>query len=173
MNEPADIEQFDSFEDASRAVLDFLQQRFGFDLWMVTRVQQDDWIILQASDHGYGVTDGTVLKWTDSFCSRMTQEQGPMIAPRSAEIESYTEAPIGQQLKIGAYMGVPLRHPDGRLFGSMCAIDPHPKDNVGQNDLPLLELLARLLSTILADEIEAMEHQHRCSGFSAIRAQTR
>jgi len=156
-----DLNRFESFEEASREVLDFLHQRFGFDLWMVTRVQEDDWIILQASDHGYGVTDGTVLRWADSFCSRMTQGKGPMIAPRSEQIEAYAHAPIGQQLKIGAYMGVPLRHPDGRLFGTMCAIDPNPRDDIDQGDLPLLELLARLLSTILSDEIEAIEHQHR------------
>lgn len=150
---------FGNFEEASRSVLDFLHRRYGFGLWMVTRVQGEDWIILQAEDHHYGVGDGTVLKWADSFCSRMTRGEGPRIAPRCRDIAAYVEAPIGQQMPIGAYVGVPLQHPDGRLFGTMCAIDPAEQPHVSDEDLPLIELLARLLSTVLAHDIEYAESQ--------------
>lgn len=156
-----DVESFDNFEEASRTVLDFLHQHYGFGLWMITRVQGDDWIILQAEDHHYGVSDGAVLRWADSFCSRMTRGEGPRIAPRSKEIAAYTEAPIGKQLPIGAYVGVPLRHPDGKLFGTMCAIDPDEQPHVSDSDLPLIELLARLLSTVLAHDIERAESQRQ------------
>ena len=52
MNEPV----FLNFESAARAVLSFLHRRVGFNLWMVTRTEGEDWIVLQAEDHGYGVT---------------------------------------------------------------------------------------------------------------------
>jgi len=34
-------------------VLAFLHRRLGFDLWMVTRTEGDNWIVLQTEDHGY------------------------------------------------------------------------------------------------------------------------
>lgn len=154
---------FGNFEEASRSVLDFLHRRYGFGLWMVTRVQGEDWIILQAEDHHYGVGDGTVLKWADSFCSRMSRGEGPRIAPRSRDIAAYTEAAINESLSIGAYVGVPLRHPDGRLFGTMCAIDPAEQPQVSEADLPLIELLARLLSTILAHDIDSAQSREEIS----------
>ena len=43
---------YTNFEGAARAALAFLHRRLGMRLWMVTRVQGDDWVVLQAEDHG-------------------------------------------------------------------------------------------------------------------------
>lgn len=61
---------FKDFESASKAILDFLHKRLGFDLWMITRREGDDWIILQTEDHGYGVKPGSVLKWGGALSAR-------------------------------------------------------------------------------------------------------
>lgn len=148
------------FEIACKEVLTFLRGKFGFQLWMVTRTQGDAWIVLQSIDQGYNVAQGSVFRWTDSFCSRMVRGLGPTIAPSSAEIASYAEAPIGQQVPIKAYIGVPLTNPDGSLFGTLCAIDPHEQPREIENEEPLILMLANLLSTILKQELE-LENAHR------------
>ena len=48
------------FAGASREVLSFLHQRIGMDLWMVSRADNEDWVVLAAEDHGYGVKQGDV-----------------------------------------------------------------------------------------------------------------
>lgn len=148
------ITGFKDFESASKAILDFLHKRLGFDLWMVTRCEGNDWIILQADDYGYGVNAGSVLKWGDSFCSQMVLGNGPNIAPDSNLIAAYASAPIGQQLKINAYIGLPLMNADGSLFGTLCAINPTAKANALIEEQELLELMAATLSTILQLELE-------------------
>ncbi|HSM83175.1 MAG TPA: sensor domain-containing diguanylate cyclase [Nodosilinea sp.] len=152
-----DDSQLLDFNAASLAVLTYLHDRLGFDLWMVTRTSGNDWIVLHANDQGYGVKAGDVFCWTDSFCSRMIQGEGPRIAPRSDEVTAYVEAPIGQQVKIGAYVGVPLINEDGTLFGTLCAIDPTPQPEAIRQELPLIELLAQLLSKILHADMKAAE----------------
>lgn len=147
---------FDSFKEASQEVLEFLHKRFGFDLWMVTRTEGDDWIVLSAEDHGYGVGAGDVFRWTDSFCCKMVEGLGPCIAPKSDEIEVYRNAPIGSQVDIGAYVGVPLRDGDGNLFGTLCAIDPSPQPEEISSELPMMELIGRLLSSLLSSELKLM-----------------
>ena len=112
------------FESAGRAVLAFLHRRLGFGLWMITRTEGEDWIVLQVEDHGYGISPGTVFRWADSFCSEMVQNNGPKVAPNSDIVPAYAAAPIGQQVPIKAYIGVPLSNADGSLFGTLCAIDP-------------------------------------------------
>lgn len=150
-----DVQAFSDFDSAARAVLGFLQARIGFDLWMVTRTEGQDWIVLQASDYGYGVEEGDVFRWADSFCCQMVAGHGPRIAPRSDEILAYAIAPIGGQVQIGAYIGVPLIRGDGSLFGTLCAIHPTPQAEAVTSELALVELLAKLLSTILNVDLHA------------------
>ena len=61
---------FESFEAAGKAVLAYLHQQLGFKLWMITRTDGNDWIVLQSEDHGYSVKAGDVFRWQDSFCSQ-------------------------------------------------------------------------------------------------------
>lgn len=91
-----DHSQLLDFNTAALTVLGYLHERLRFDLWIVTRTEGSDWIILQANDQGYGIKAGDVLSWTDSFCSRMVNSAGPRIAPCSDEVAAHIEAPIGQ-----------------------------------------------------------------------------
>ena len=72
------------FAGASREVLSFLHQRIGMDLWMVSRADNEDWVVLAAEDHGYGVRQGDVFRWADTFCSLMVNGDGPRVAPSAA-----------------------------------------------------------------------------------------
>ena len=148
---------FTNFEAAAHAALAFLHRRLGLRLWMVTRVQGDDWIVLQAEDHGYDVKDGAVFRWTDSFCSRMVRGEGPRIAPRSDAIPAYASAPIGRQVKIGAYIGIPLLGVDGDLFGTLCAIDPEAQPETLVQERELVEVIGNLLGSLLRTEMQFAE----------------
>src|SRR5262245_6453658 len=129
---------FPDFGAAASGVLGFLQARLGFDLCMVTRVDGDDWIVIELADRGYDVKQGAVHRWSDTLCSRMVLGQGPHVAPRAASIPAYAEAPLGRQLRIGAYLGVPLTRADGSLYGTLCAIHPFPLPENIESELPLV-----------------------------------
>lgn len=89
----------------------------------------------------------------------MVEGLGPRIAPDSGEVQEYASAPIGEQVPIGAYVGVPLERGDGRLFGTLCAIDPAPQPVAVREELPLVELCGRLLSTVLQHELELADRE--------------
>lgn len=152
---------YGDFTTAGSAILGYLQKRLGFRLWMITRTEGKDWIVLDAVDEGYGVRPGDVYRWSDSLCSRMVTGQGPMIAPRTEEIPAFLEAEIGRRLEIGAYIGVPLLRSDGRLFGTLCALDPAPMPPTIQDEQPTLELLARLLGSLLERDLRAHVERRR------------
>ena len=161
----AESVSFPDFKTASCHVLKFLQGRVGFELWMVTRTSGDDWIVLASESAGcaYQVAEGDVFRWADTFCYKMVQGKTPRYAPRSSEIPEYASAAIGKQVSISAYMGVPLSRKDGTLFGTLCAINPQPLSDALKAELPLVELLGKLLSTVLEFELNA-EVQARISG---------
>lgn len=145
------------FAAASRATMQFLRQRLGFKLWMVTRTDGNDWIVLFADDHGYGVKAGEVYSWAESLCSRMVEGQGPHIAPDVAREPGYASAPIHGKMAIGAYVGVPLRRADGTLFGTLCAIDPEPQPERIREDKDMVALMGELLGGLLEAELSGTE----------------
>lgn len=153
---------FADFRQAAAAVLALLRSRLPFDLWMVTRREGDHWIVLQTEDHGYDLaTRGALFRWADSFCSLMVEDKAPRVAPQSDRIPAYAGRPIAQQVNIGAYIGVPLARPDGSLFGTLCAIHPSPQPDEIRKEQQLVEMLSRLLSTVLAKELAAQEEVRR------------
>lgn len=139
----------------------YLHLRIGFDLWMVTRVQGEEWIILQVDDHGYGIKEGTVFQWADTFCAEMVAGHGPNVSPRCDRVQAYVKSPISKQVKIGAYVGFPLQREDGTLFGTLCALHPAPQPNQILDEQPLIELMAQLLATILNAELKTVEGARR------------
>ena len=141
------------FAGASREVLSFLHQRIGMDLWMVSRADNEDWVVLTAEDHGYGVKQGDVFRWADTFCSRMVRGQGPRVAPRAVDVPAYAELPFTRQLPIGAYVGVPLVDAEGQLFGTLCGLNPQPMPDSMINEQPMVEVLADMLSGLLSAEL--------------------
>jgi diguanylate cyclase (GGDEF)-like protein len=153
---------FANFSEASNGILKHLHKSYGMNLWMVTRTEGEDWIVLHAEDHGYEVKQGDVFRWSDSFCSRMVEGEGPLIAPDSREIPCYLEAPIGQQVDIAAYVGIPLTRQNGELFGTLCAIHPEPRFQ-GYPAERLTEIeseiscYSKLLSSILEYELLTLD----------------
>lgn len=156
---------FKNFKEAGQAILKFLSQRFGFKLWMITRTEGDDWIVLLSEDNGYNVKPGQVFRWADSFCSHMVQNNAPRIAPYSPDIQVYVDAPINHLVPIKAYIGQPLYKEDGSLFGTLCAIDPEPQSKNLVEEAPLFELLAQVLSYNIQAELKAAEYIRKAERF--------
>jgi GAF domain len=149
---------FAEFSSAAEEMLEVLHDRLGFSLWLVTRVDEDQWVIEQARGEGYGVQVGDSFRFGDTYCSKMVEGVGPHFAPEASAVPCYANAPIGKELPIAAYIGVPLRRADGSLFGTLCAIDPSPQPPSVGDDLPIVELGGRILSSLL--ESDAAERRN-------------
>jgi len=159
---------FADYEEASRAIIKHLKAQFDFDLWMVTCVKGDDWIVLEASANDYGVKSGDVYNWHDSFCSRMVEAKGPNVAPNVEDVPAYVEAEIGKQFRIGSYIGLPMYTEQGVLFGTLCAIDPSTQTFNIEKDFPQIKILARILTSLLNSELKNVEQKSEIAGIRKI-----
>jgi len=151
---------FRDFEAACDATLAFLQDRTGFRLWMVTRTEGEDWIVLAARDRLDHVKAGRVFRWQDSFCHHMVAGRGPRIVANVDTVELYRQTPIARQMRIGAYIGMPMMRADGSLFGTLCGVHPEPVAENLAALRPVLELLSRQLATLFEFEVR-FEHEQR------------
>ncbi len=155
---------FGDFLSAARAVLGLLHARLDFGMFMVTRIEGDHMKIVAVVDSVYGLQEQDELSWSNSLCRAVAEGVAPPIASNIAGIPSLAEA-ADKEAEAGrsvrSHMGLPLMLPDGSLYGTICAADPEPKPDDIIDDLPLFELMAQLLSTVLAVETRAASEVRR------------
>jgi diguanylate cyclase len=150
----------ESFADAAASTLRLLHQTLGHDLWMVTRVNDDELVVVECLDFSYRLRPGHVLPWSASLDWRMVNGQGPRVAPRVADVAAYSTAGLTQVMPIGSYIGVPLVV-DGAVWGTLSAMDPMPQPESITGSLPLVETLAGLLAHIVSLELRSVQVSRR------------
>lgn len=148
-------------DDAGRLVLRHVHDEIGFDTCLLTRIEGDDWIVLQTHGRGLGFAPGDVVRYADSLCFRMVHGQAPCVALDVSENEAYASAPVTGAYAIAAYVGVPITWESGMVFGTLCAFDAKPAPRIVEHSLPLLRLVSRLLGTVVLHETREHEAQRR------------
>ena len=138
-----------SFDEAASAALAALHARVGLDLWLMTKVQGADQVVLVAYPTGL-IAEGTPLSWENALCRRMVSGEGPRAAGVVAAVPAYAGLQMVQGFKVAAYVGAPVNSPDGSLFGTVCGVARRAHGPTLSRDLPLVELVAGLLATLLA-----------------------
>jgi DNA-binding NarL/FixJ family response regulator len=136
----------DDFAENARATLTYLHEQLGLGLWVVTQHDKDRWVALQANGTYYDIKPGTVMRWSDAFCSKMVSGEGPRTAANIDEEPVYASMRDAQGLQVNAYLGAPIELHGGDVFGSVCALDPDPQSaDELERVLPVAEDLAMLL----------------------------
>jgi GAF domain-containing protein len=143
-----DVAPWPDWPAAVDGALEFLAEHVGWDVWVVTRVQGDRQVVLRAYPSA-AVPPGTELPWEDSFCRQMLSGNAPRLATVTAAVPAYASRSSGPLDGVAAYVGVPLVTEDVEVFGTLCGIAFRAKPRSAARDLPLVELVARMLSTLL------------------------
>ncbi|SEO99893.1 histidine kinase [Trujillonella endophytica] len=134
---------------AASGALEYLHTHSSWDAWLVTRVVGDRQVVLCARPMG-AVRPGASLPWAESFCRQMVSGQAPRIATVTAAVPEYATRTLPNGMAVAAYIGVPVVGPDMELFGTVCGVGARARPLSATRDLPLVELVARLLSSLLA-----------------------
>uniref|UniRef100_UPI00301E5245 bifunctional diguanylate cyclase/phosphodiesterase n=1 Tax=Kineococcus sp. G2 TaxID=3127484 RepID=UPI00301E5245 len=141
-----------TFGEACTQVLDFLQEHVPLGFWSITSCVDGRQLYLHVRDAVYGKRSGEWHEWSQSFCRHVVDAGAPRVAPDAMAVPQYAAAGIARELPIGAYVGVPIRGGDGRLFGTLCGMDPRVQPAEMERHGPVLEVLATLLGQVLAVE---------------------
>ncbi|WP_019593271.1 GGDEF domain-containing protein [Thioalkalivibrio sp. ALM2T] len=139
----------DDFSGAVDATLSALQALIPLDMWMLTRVESDDWVVLHTHGHAPRIRPGAAFSWQHSYCVHMNAGDGPNIAADARTVPAYASAPINDVATIGCYIGFPLYDADGELFGTLCGLHPDPMDSAIEHHEPVVRALAGSLGHLL------------------------
>lgn len=127
-------------EEAFDRVARLISQIFGVEIGIVS--------MIDGHRQWYKAARGLEARETElaeTFCRFTMQSDAPMVVedaskdPRFADNPNVTGAP-----GVRFYAGVPLRTRDGYNLGTLCAIDPKPRQ-FGEKDVAIMEELARVV----------------------------
>lgn len=144
-----DVAPWSDFSAAACGALQFLHEQLGWDAWALTQVVDGRQVVLHAHPAD-ALPPGASLPWEESFCRLMVTGEAPRAATVTAAVPQYASRAIGPVSGVAAYLGVPLVTADGGLFGTVCAIGFRARPRSAARDLPLVETVARMLSTLMA-----------------------
>lgn len=152
------------FALAAEAAVQHLHERFGFDLWLVTHVVDDQQVVVASAGHWATLAaPGTEFSWPDSFCVSMVAQRAPTVAPDVRAVPPYAAAATGVLARVRAYLGVPLEGDAGAFFGTLCAVAGKPQETPPADLMCTVELVGQMLSTILAHEQVAAARSHEAA----------
>jgi hypothetical protein len=145
-----DVTPFQDWTAAARSSLAFLYRTVGLDVWMVTQIQEPQQVVLHSHPESV-IPRGTTVPWDRSFCHSMVNGAGPRVATVAAATPAYRDLQTGLSHRVAAYIGVPLVTHDGAVFGTLCGVSSRAQPRSLARFLPLVEMTARMLSTLLPE----------------------
>ncbi|HVY89080.1 MAG TPA: EAL domain-containing protein [Hyphomonadaceae bacterium] len=90
----------------------------------------------------------------ESYCKRIVDGRLPELMQDACAVPAALELEVTRQLPVGAHISVPLRLPDGKLFGTFCCFSFTADYSLNRRDLSILRAFAAVVSELIYAELE-------------------
>lgn len=137
------------------AILQVIREMTGLRFAAIARVTEDSWTACAVLDQlDFGLNVGGELDVVTTLCHEILSTQVSVVIDKASEDPLYRDHHTPRLYKFESYISVPVFRSDGRFFGTICALDPNPKELKASPIQTSMESFARLLSL----QIEAEEN---------------
>jgi GAF domain-containing protein len=147
MDSPAE-QEFDRVTDLVRRCL-------GVPVALVSLVETDRQFFKSQQGLAEPWCDARGTPLSHSFCQYVVTDDEPLVVEDAREHPVLKNNGAVAELDVVAYLGVPIRTPDGHTLGSLCAIDSVPRQWV-QGDVEVMEALAEVVMVAVARRYRAL-----------------
>jgi signal transduction histidine kinase len=140
--------------NAVATILDVVCRATGMGYAAVVRVTDDRWVACQVLDNiHFGLPAGGELPVETTLCYEVRQSRDVIVIDNVADDPVYSRHQTPKLYGLQSYISMPIILPDGRYFGTLCAIDPKPAALNNPQVLGTFKLFAELIAYHLeADE---------------------
>jgi len=133
--------------DVVPTILEVICRTTGMGFSAVARVTEDRWIACAVRDEiDFGLRPGLELKIETTICNEIRQSGRLVAIDHVAEDDEFRNHHTPQLYGFQSYISVPIRLPDGRFFGTLCAIDPRPARVKRPETIGMFQLFAELIA---------------------------
>ncbi len=142
--------------DEVSQILDVCSRTTGMGFTAIARVTEDRWITCASLDRlAFGLGPGDELPVETTICQEVRGCRDVIVIDDVDTDEVYCSHATPQLYGFKSYISMPIIRSDGSFFGTLCAIDPQPRQLASPETLGMFELFARLISIEL-DRAEAL-----------------
>jgi signal transduction histidine kinase len=132
-------------------ILDVVGRMTGMGFVAVARVTSEQWVCCAVRDNiNFGLAEGGELQVETTICNEIRQ-LGNTVVINDAETDgAFCNHPTPAMYGFRSYISAPIVLSDGTIWGTLCAIDPKPRDL----DKPEILGSFQLLSELIAAQLE-------------------
>ena len=136
-----------------RQVMELARRHLRMDVTLVSRIADGAQHFRAVDGHAdsFDLAVGGSVPLEETYCDLMLRGQIPHVVPDVAAVPALQQLEATAGSAISAYAGVPLRHSDGTLYGTLCCIGHGPAPHLDDRDTAFLAMLAELL----VDDLDA------------------
>jgi GAF domain-containing protein len=128
-------------------ILEVVCRTTGLRFAAVARVTDNRWICLASKDDiEFGLASGDELEVGTTICNEIREHHQAVAIDHVAESPDFCLHPTPLQYGFQSYISVPIVMTDGRFFGTLCAIDPHPNSLNNPSVIGMFNLFATLIA---------------------------
>jgi EAL domain-containing protein (putative c-di-GMP-specific phosphodiesterase class I) len=137
------------------------RQHLGMDVSLLSEFRDGQQVYRRIDGDGgsFGMREDSGRALEDTFCRRVVAGDAPAVIPDASAEPAVAGLPAIAEAGIGAYVGVPVRLPDGRLYGTLCCFSHDPDPDLRDRDARFLEVLAAIVGEQLGREQGELEHR--------------
>ncbi|WP_233417185.1 GAF domain-containing sensor histidine kinase [Halovulum marinum] len=132
-------------------ILDLCSRATGMGFTAIARVTEDRWITCSSKDDlGFGLGPGDELKVETTICNEIRASSEMVVIDDVRRSGIYCNHPTPAMYGFRSYISLPIRLPDGTFFGTLCAIDPEPREL----STPQITGLFRICADLIGSSID-------------------
>jgi signal transduction histidine kinase len=148
-NFTADVEAVQQL-DAVPKILDSVSRMTGMGFVAVARVTSARWVCCAVRDNiNFGLNEGGELRLETTICSEI-REHGNAIVINDAETDvAFRDHPSASIHGFRSYISAPITLSDGTVWGTLCAMDPRPRELDRPEIVSTLQLFGELIAAQL------------------------
>ncbi|MET0649459.1 MAG: GAF domain-containing sensor histidine kinase [Pyrinomonadaceae bacterium] len=145
-NLAADLEAISRI-NAVPMILEVVCRTTGMGFAAVARVTEERWIACAVRDEiAFGLTPGGELQIATTLCNEIRDSGEAIVIDHVSEDTNFCHHPTPKMYGFQSYISMPIVRPDGRFFGTLCAIDPKPARLNTPETVNMFKLFADLIA---------------------------
>ena len=144
----------DGEEVAIRQILEDVSALTGMGFVAVARVTETRWIAYQVVDHiDFGISPDDELRVSTTICNDIRDTGNVVVIDNVSSDPKWQSHPAPALYGFKSYVSLPIILSDGSFYGTMCAIDPHPRKLTSPKIVSVLETFAGRVAAILSERL--------------------
>ena len=141
-------------DDRLRAMLREICDATGMGFSAVARVTETRWIACLVEDRiAFGLDPGDQLKIHETICDEIRDSGEAVVFDDASDDIMWSRHPVPVIYGFKSYCAFPVYLDDGSFFGTLCAIDPEPRQVEDEAVVEMFSIFARQVGAILSEAL--------------------